>query len=244
MRVRRASLAVTMAGCAALWAAPARAVDGAIEINQAGALAGGVTPGDSAGFPVTLSVSGHYVLTADLTVPNQNTNGIELTAGPAQLDLNGFSIRGPVTCPGSVPACSPVGSGYGVYSNQNAIRIRNGVIRGSGSSGVSVGAAARLEDLRLEQNGTGGARVTAAALVSGCTITNNGGPGVTVGYGSRVADNVIFRNMSVGISFNSGTSGYAGNTIRENNGADTNAQVSSNGLQLGANQCGADLTCP
>ena len=59
-----------------------------------------------------------------------------------------------------------------------------------------------------------------------------------------MADNVIFRNLGVGISFQSGTSGYGGNTIRENNGADTNAQVSANGLQLGSNQCGADLTCP
>ena len=34
---------------------PTFASDGVIEINQASAIAGGVTPGDTAGFPVTLT---------------------------------------------------------------------------------------------------------------------------------------------------------------------------------------------
>lgn len=48
-------------GCGALGAlllglaGSAWAVDGVIDINQARALAGGVTPGDTAGFPVTIS---------------------------------------------------------------------------------------------------------------------------------------------------------------------------------------------
>ncbi len=47
-------------------AGPALAVDGVIEINQASALAGGVTPGDSPGFPIHLNNSGAYRLTGDL----------------------------------------------------------------------------------------------------------------------------------------------------------------------------------
>jgi hypothetical protein len=43
-----------------LFIASAAAVDGVIEINQAKALAGGVTPGDTAGFPVALSAPGSY----------------------------------------------------------------------------------------------------------------------------------------------------------------------------------------
>jgi hypothetical protein len=44
------------------------ASDGRIEINQAKALAGGVTPGDTPGFPVSITVGGSYVLTSDLDV--------------------------------------------------------------------------------------------------------------------------------------------------------------------------------
>ena len=53
----------------------ARAVDGVVEINQAKALAGGVTAGDTAGFPATISQSGSYRLTGNLTVPDADTEG-------------------------------------------------------------------------------------------------------------------------------------------------------------------------
>ena len=52
------SVALTLA-----WSSVAWAVDGVIEINQHRALAGGVTAGDTAGFPVTLSQRGSYRLT-------------------------------------------------------------------------------------------------------------------------------------------------------------------------------------
>ncbi len=38
------------------------AVDGQIAITQARAMAGGVTPGDAPGFPVTITQPGSYVL--------------------------------------------------------------------------------------------------------------------------------------------------------------------------------------
>ena len=46
-------------------AGPLYAVEGVIDINQARALAGGVTPGDTPGFPVTVSQSGSYRLTGE-----------------------------------------------------------------------------------------------------------------------------------------------------------------------------------
>ena len=56
-------------------ALPTCAVDGVVLINQAAALAGNVTPGDTPGFPVVISVSGSYRLSGNLTVPDANTNG-------------------------------------------------------------------------------------------------------------------------------------------------------------------------
>lgn len=48
---------------AAAVAVPALAVGGVIEINQAGVLAGNITPGDTPGFPATLSLGGSHRLT-------------------------------------------------------------------------------------------------------------------------------------------------------------------------------------
>src|SRR5438477_1054895 len=79
-------------------ALPAFAVDGVLLIDQNRALAGNVTPGDTPGFPVTISQSGSYRLSGSLTVPDMNTTAIQITADNVTLDLNGFSIIGPVAC--------------------------------------------------------------------------------------------------------------------------------------------------
>ena len=73
--------------------------DGVAEINQTAALAGGVTPADTPGFPVTLSQPGSYVLTSNLVVSTE-VIGIDVTADNVSIDLNGFSLIGPTTCTG------------------------------------------------------------------------------------------------------------------------------------------------
>src|SRR5882757_4036016 len=74
------------------------AVDGVILIDQTRALAGSVTPGDTPGFPITLSQAGSYRLTGNLTVPNASTAAISIGADNITIDLNGFSIIGPTVC--------------------------------------------------------------------------------------------------------------------------------------------------
>src|SRR5688500_2890388 len=49
-------------------------------ITQAKVNAGNVTPGDTPGFPLTISQKGAYKLTGNLTVPNQDTTAIVITA--------------------------------------------------------------------------------------------------------------------------------------------------------------------
>ena len=51
-------------------------VDGVVYIDQNRAAAGGITPGDLAGFPVTIAQSGSYRLSGNLTVPDLNTTAI------------------------------------------------------------------------------------------------------------------------------------------------------------------------
>src|SRR5438045_1829085 len=72
-----------------------RAADGVISIDQNAAMAGGVTPGDAPGFPITISQPGSYRLSSNLIVPNGLVNGIEIMVDDVVLDLNGFASMGP-----------------------------------------------------------------------------------------------------------------------------------------------------
>src|SRR5262245_52284714 len=69
---------------------PALAVDGVIEINHAAAIAGGVTPGDGPGYPVTISQPGSYRLTGPLSP--SSVSAIRITASDVTLDLNEFRV--------------------------------------------------------------------------------------------------------------------------------------------------------
>src|SRR5690349_7542173 len=60
------------------------AVDGVVLIDQNKALAGGVSPGDLPGFPVTISSPGSYRLAGNLNVP-AGADGINITANNVSL---------------------------------------------------------------------------------------------------------------------------------------------------------------
>jgi hypothetical protein len=138
--VRTAPVAAALTG-----AAPAVAVDGVVEINQAKAMAGGVTPGDTPGFPVTISVGGSYRLTSNLVIADsgqaspENLYGIvaSLSAEPVgvDIDLNGFSLVGPMTCTpnsaGPITSCSKHlgGSGLGI-SGSGTLAVHDGTVQG------------------------------------------------------------------------------------------------------------------
>ena len=77
--------------CLLLLPPGAHAADGVIEINQASALVGGVSAGDTPGFPVTLA-AGSYLLTSDL-VPPPDIRAINGVASNVRLNLAGFARR-------------------------------------------------------------------------------------------------------------------------------------------------------
>jgi hypothetical protein len=70
-----------------IFATPALAVDGVLEINQACAVQTGCFAGDTAGFPVTIDggVGKSYRLTANLVVPDVETTAIEVRATEVQI---------------------------------------------------------------------------------------------------------------------------------------------------------------
>ncbi len=92
IRIRPAPVLLCLA-MLTVFASSAFAVDGVVLIDQTRALAGSVTPGDTPGFPVTISVPGSYKLSGNLTVP-AGVDGIVIQSDNVTIDLNGFSIVG------------------------------------------------------------------------------------------------------------------------------------------------------
>ena len=191
-------------GALALCAAPALAVDGVIEINQARALAGGITAGDSPGFPVTISVPGSYRLTSHLDVTGspapENRSAIQIAASFVSIDLNGFSLVGPTVCSGSpVTSCSPSGTGSGIQAfSANFVRIVEGIVRGFGGTGIVIGNGT-IERVQAYGNGGSGIHLSFGGSVSDSAALGNGEFGIT-GFGVLVDASRALENGASGIS--------------------------------------------
>lgn len=198
----------------ALMLTPAIADDGTYEISPL-CVATGCFDGDGPGFPVTISRPGRYVLTGNLDVRNEptpeNATGISVSgSNHVSIDLNGFEIRGPVSCAGQPLSCSPTGgAGDGVAgSNSVNVTVQNGSITGMGRYGVlcaSNGSRCRVDGLTLSQNGADG-------LTGGpnwVTVTNtkalsNGGTGLNMSLGA-VRDTEVRGNGGIGVLVNQAT---------------------------------------
>ena len=126
-------------------------------------MAGNVTPGDLAGFPVSIKYPGSYRLAGNLNTGDANKTAIEITVANVSLNLNGFMISGPTVCeistipvtPPTIPptskdivGCRFTGSGHGIRADlgegyiasdltqQGSLSITNGTIQGMGSFGI------------------------------------------------------------------------------------------------------------
>lgn len=226
------------------------AADGVSLIDPGRVRNGNITPGDAPGFPVTISQSGSYVLTGNLTVLDAQTTAIEITADNVTLDLNGFSIIGPNVCTPNPTRCTFSGQGVGVHAGSfspgvvapNGVRVMNGMVRGMGFHGV-----------RLMGDGTAVDRVH---------TTNNGGPGIVVGAGSVIDSSAVLNGGSgiIGWIVRSSTAesngtggifirngGVATGNAAEANGADgiTMTNATLNGNTANNNKgFGISATCP
>ena len=215
-KLPHAALALALCAPALLVPAPRLlAADGVLEIHQA-CVATGCFPGDGPGFPVEITQDGSYLLTSNLQVPDENTTAISASAEHVSVDLGGFVISGVTVCSGNPIACSPLGSGRGIDLSINGVgAVRNGIVRGMGSAGISAGGGV-LEGLVVESNGTSGIS-SANAIVRGNVVNGNGEAGILCGAGMAI-DNQVTGNGRTGIS---GTVGpyVRGNRVRGNGGA-------------------------
>jgi hypothetical protein len=184
-----------------------------VPLNQAGALAGNVTPGDTPGFPITISQPGHYMLTSNLSVP-LGAGGIHITAPNVVLDLNGYTLEGPVTCTQNantlVVSCSqPADFTYtavGIRAEFDAqpVVVRNGNVRGFASYGVYLPLPFyTMSELTVTSNASHGAVLGGTSGQSGrvsrSTFTLNGSFGAYI-KGGHVEHSVFSGNNSYGMS--------------------------------------------
>jgi parallel beta-helix repeat protein len=194
-----------------LTAGPAFATDGVIEINQARALAGGVTTGDTAGFPVLIDSAGSYRLTGNL-VATASMHAISVSGSDVTLDLNGFSISG---------SGSGLASGIHISATGN-FEVRNGTIRDFPHNGITSTTCigCRVIDMRFLDNGHAGALMAAQALISGCTAAGNGNAGLYGEESSSFINNVVHDNDFNGLYLFGDGGGLIEGNVSYNNGND------------------------
>jgi hypothetical protein len=79
-------------------------------------------------FPYVITQPGSYILTSNITVSVPGTTAIFIQANNVVLNLNGYSVSGPLTCTGS--SCNSTSAAAGVYGIAANATIENGSISG------------------------------------------------------------------------------------------------------------------
>lgn len=163
-------------------------MDGVLLINQSNAIAGNVTPGDTAGFPVSINLPGIYKLSSNLVVPNENTTAIQINVNNVTIDLNGFAILGPNVCATDgfsvAQPCTKPGNGMGIDGgtlvpfNVENTRVMNGTIDGMGNIGIFANVNARVEKMNVSSSGSYGI-YTFGGVILDTLVRGNGNTGIT-----------------------------------------------------------------
>lgn len=237
--MNRNSWIVLCSAVFALGSSSGNASDGALEINQDCAEVGCFV-GDTAGFPVTISVPGRYRLTSNLNTPTSgNINGIQAGTGVISsalfdIDLNGFEVFGGGNCTGTpVTSCTAGSTGFGIacVNNGQTVHIHGGVVRGFGT-GILLGAAgsgSSIEDVVVtESSGTFSALNPQTANNAGIffdrvRIVRNNGTGMTSSVAGRmfIRNSTFSGNREVGVSLSGGLT-ITDSTFADNGGLGLN----------------------
>ena len=180
-----------------------------ILIDQNRALSGGVSAQDTPGFPVTL-LAGNYKLMSNLVVP-PGVEGVVMYDN-VTLDLNGFSIIGPVTCYGNGAGrkCPGAGASIGVQIGGWGSAVRNGTVRGFAGHGIYAGGTFgnTIESVTVRDNGGAGIFVWGAdATLTRNIVSGNGAQGVSLLRApALLADMMVINNHDAGIQTSYGAS--------------------------------------
>jgi hypothetical protein len=225
-----------LVGAALLFSAPAFAIDGQILINQSTVLAAG-------GFPYRITQPGSYKLSGNLVVP-ASADGIDILVGNVSIDLDGFTISGPVTCTGSgaTISCGAPPNTFGIvtrFVDENNITVRNGTVVGFEIGIVlSTGVNYLVEETHTSANTAYGMQVE-HGVVRRNTASLNGFYGILAAF-STVTENVASSNGIAGLNLGGGV--YGSNTIDGNGGVPV-ATFPPTPVSQGNNYCFGSVPC-
>ena len=184
-------------------------------ITMSSIAAGGITSGDSAGFPATIAWSGSYKLGENIQT-GFSGSFIEITGNDVTLDLNGFSVLTsnscsktghPTgnTCVGSVPTAQAL-----IKIMGSRVTVKNGSVLGSNGQGIVIGGSGvKLESVTVSNSksngitasvgGTGSSVVKTGTVLTGVTSVLNGGLGFDgPDYGDVIIRSSVFSDNNGG----------------------------------------------
>jgi hypothetical protein len=183
--------------------APDVRAQGYTEINQAVVDAAG-------GFPFTISASGLYRLTGNLTktAADGTVSAIVIAASNVTLDLAGFTIGGPGSCARNattgVVTCTGHVAGSGIQESGNDnVKIMNGTLRGFFNGISTSGTGVTVMNVVAVENAFAGiSAIGDGSIVRFCAAFRNGTNGVTIQNHSQVRESDASMNDDYGISAN------------------------------------------
>lgn len=156
--------------------------------------------------PFTISASGSYYLTGNLSV--SSGDGITVSTSNVTIDMNGFTLSG-------------AASGNGIaLSAGNDVRISNGMIRNWGTGIYSFGTGRIIvEKVHFLSCSSHGISVSAAAgtEVRNSVVADCGGHGIVVQGASIIEGNSVRNNAGSGIRIEAPLSEVRGNSVSQNN---------------------------
>jgi hypothetical protein len=176
----------------------AEAQNGAFEINQTCAETG-CFPGDDPGFPVLLTEPGTYILTSNLEVVDPGDSAIVISTSNIAIDLNRFSVSGPVVCSGVPAKCDQQGPANGIDGGfHENLRITNGTVSGFSQWGIVTGPNSYVVNIVSRSNSGKGIVARDGTQVSNSKAIGNEGTGIEL-RGSSIAKGVVVRENGTGI---------------------------------------------
>jgi parallel beta-helix repeat protein len=159
--------------------------------------------------PFSITQSGSYYLTGNLSLADPDTTGITIAATVAHvtIDLNGFELVGPGKEIGS--------SGSGILTEYSypgpSVRIFNGMVRDWRQDGIVVNNSGEVDVHHVSVINNGGHGIALAGgscgTVADCSASRNGGSGIVAdGNGTRlVRHNTCTGNAGNGLRAIDGT---------------------------------------
>lgn len=184
------------------------------------------TPGVGTTAVYKITAPGSYYLTGNVAA-TAGKNAIGIYANNVTLDLNGFAVEGMAGNTGAVIIVAGDSSNPSGDPRGN-VTIKNGTVRGGGSSGVlsqvgvaglrlvginahnnanvgfSIDGRARIENCSASDNGSYGFSLGNDVVVSGCIARSNGADEFRAGAGSVFSDCLADNAGGNGSGFNVG----------------------------------------